>query len=293
MEHIVIIGIVFLVWVISLPFMIPKINSTRFNKKSRFDLAQAFGYEKVRMEAESAGWSLNAREFVQIVLVSIAVGIIIALAIGNFFFIALGVIFSFTLPRAIIIHIKKRRRLNILFELPDNMKQLTSRLVDFPSVQKALFAALPDMQGDTKTYFERALRSLEIGMTVERTLIDLANTIRLKKFNDFVEKLLMAHQEGYHERSINSLKETIRAIGEDITMIKSLEIKSKGEIKTLRTMILASWAMPVLLSFMNSENGNVFLTTIQGQIFIVSFVGVTVFSFFKGREYLSLNLDEL
>jgi Flp pilus assembly protein TadB len=284
---------VFLVWFIALILILPKPIRKRTYKKQTWDIAQILGYEKVKREAESFGWNLNSKEFTQIVMASVGVGILTALLTGNIFFIVVGVALSFSLPRYIVIKIKKKKRLEILVELPDNLKLLTSKLMDYTSIQQALQAALEDMEGETKTIFQKMHSSLELNLPVDSILMEVAHEVKIRRFNDFAEKLVMANSEGFHEEAIKSLKETIDTISEDINEIKKLEIRSKSEKKKMYIVIVASWFMPFILSFLSSDNANVFLKSIHGQLFIISFFLSTIYVIAKGDDYLSLNLDEL
>jgi hypothetical protein len=103
----------------------------------------------------------------------------------------------------------------------------------------------------------------------------------------------MANREGFHLRSIESLKETNRSLSYDVKLIKGLDLKNKQRYQKLYAMIVLAWAMPLVLSTMNTGNGNVFLNTLHGQIYIVVFFIITIFCIIKGDEYLTLNLDDL
>jgi Flp pilus assembly protein TadB len=285
---------IFIVWLVALFLLLPvpkKVNT--YKSFNTYNLAQILGYEKVKEEAESFGWSLNTKEFIQIAVAALGVGLLVSLLTGNIFFIIVGIVLSFSLPRFIVIKIKKQRRISILLELPDNLKLLTSKLMDYSSVQLALKSAIEDMDGQTKHIFRKMYQSLEINMPLETVLSEAIAQIRIQKFNDFAEKLIMANSEGFHEESIKSLKETIENMSDDIKEIKKLEIKSKSEKKKIYIAIAGSWLMPFILAGLSSDNANVFLSSLHGKIFIVSFFVATLYVIGKGDDYLSLNLDEL
>src|SRR5690606_22425011 len=160
-------------------------------------------------------------------------------------------------------------RMSVLQDLPDTLSLFTSRLGDFPSIQRSLEVALPEMKGRiTEPIYTQALRGLQIGIPVDKVLSDMSAQIKIRKFNDFAEKLMMANTEGFNHRSITSLNQTIKEIAEDLKEIESLKIKSRKEKRTLIMTILLCWFMPVVLSFLNSGNANVFMDTTYGQIFI-------------------------
>lgn len=285
---------IFIIWIVALYFLLPRIGyKNRYNKAVRYDLYSLLGYEKLKKEAESAGWSLNNKEFIAIVGLSVLVGVFIALLIGNVFFIGVGIVLSFMLPRFIIMKYKRKKRTNILFELPDNLKMVVSKLNDFPSLEKAFEMAQPDYTGECGEYFRKAYEGLKVKLPADKVFEELNRAVRVNKLRDFTDKLLMASLEGFHKKSLDSLKETIKDISYDIKMIKSLELKSKRTYKRLYSVIGMSWAMPIMLSTMNSQNGNVFLNTFYGQLFIVVFFLITIFCIIKGDEYLSLKLEDL
>ncbi|MDY7989820.1 hypothetical protein UY286_05140 [Paenibacillus polymyxa] len=272
----------------TLSFLLPK---AEVNKP--FTLSKMFGFEKIRKEAEDAGWSLSSKEFIGIIVFSIIVVALIAVFIGNYFFIALGVILCFTLPRAIVLKVKRKIRQNILFDLPANLRLFISKLADFPNIQKGMENALPDMSGVTKPIFEQASNQLRVGLPLDRVLDEMMAELRIRKMEDFMDKLLLTQREGFHTRSLESLRETVEEISEDIQQIQELEIEAKRKRRDLLLISIMAWIMPVLLSFMNTGNGNVFLNTSFGQIYIVSFAAATLFSISKGDDFLSLNLDKL
>jgi hypothetical protein len=263
------------------------------DKGSGFSLSKLLGYEKIKGEAESAGWSLSAKEFTLIVLFSFVLVGLVALFTSNYFFIALGAVLSFTLPKAIVLKIKRKIRQNVLFDLPSNLRLFISKLSDFPNVQKALENALPDMEGITKPVFEKVSNQLRVGLPLDKVLDEMVLELRIRKMEDFADKLELAHMEGFHSQSLESLKETVDDIAEDIGQIQELEIEAKRKRKELFWIIAMSWIMPLLMSAMNNGNANVFLYTLHGQIYIVSFAAATLYSIGKGDDYLSLNLDKI
>ncbi|MNI85065.1 hypothetical protein D3C73_1420240 [compost metagenome] len=82
-------------------------------------------------------------------------------------------------------------------------------------------------------------------------------------------------------------------ISEDIAQVKELEIEAKSKRRNLIIIVAMSWMMPILLSSLSSNNGNLFLDTWYGQIFIVSFATASLYAVGKGDDFLSLNLDDL
>lgn len=286
--------LIFVIWLVVLFIVLPKpAVSRRYAKATGIELASFLGYDKVKADAENAGISLNAKEFIQIAGISAVVGILIAVLIHNMFFIAAGIYLSFMVPRFIFMKLKRRKRTNILFELPSKMKLYVSKLSDFPSLELALENALPDIHGETRASFEKAYNGLTLKLPPAVVIAEWRKEIRIKKFTDFTDKLLMAHEEGFTERSIKSLNETAAGMGSDVKLLKTIQLKNKRKYRSLYMTIAVAWLIPIMLSTMNSQNGNVFLNTIHGQIFIALLFMVSIYSIVKGDDYLSLNLEEL
>ncbi|WP_420540562.1 type II secretion system F family protein (plasmid) [Paenibacillus polymyxa] len=283
------------IWLATFSYILPKVNIKK-NKTYHAQhnrLLKLLGYDKVQKEASHNGIQILLKEFVGITLFSAIGGIVISLVTKNYFFIVIGVILCFMLPQYIIGKVKRSKREEIMFELPDNLKTLTSKLIDFASVLSALEQAVPDMYGQTKPVFQAILDDLTLGFTLDKALEEAQKEIRVQRFTEYCEKLVMAEQEGFHEQSIQSLKETTKEFSLDNTMIRDLQIKSKKDKRQLIIVIILAWFLPVVLSTMNTGNANVFLDTFLGQFYIAIFVLASVFVLVKSDEWLAVNLEEL
>jgi len=128
---------------------------------------------------------------------------------------------------------------------------------------------------------------------VKQALENMKAKIAFRKFDTFMETLLIAHQEGYSTEALRALEKAVEAIENDIKAVQMLEITSVKKKKELLYVILASWCFPVLLSFMNTGNINVYLDTPYGKILMFSYIISTLLVLLKGEEYLSLRIDEL
>lgn len=278
----------FVLSVLTLYFIVPKPK----HKEKSAALNRLLGFEKVRKEAEDAGWNLSQREFWMITLFAVGAAIIIAIITGNYLFIALGLGLAFALPRIIVVKIKRTRRLKLLFELPSNLRMFISKLIDFPNIQTAMEKALPDMEGASVMIFQQVDNQLRIGMKLEKVMKQMNTELRIRKVENFTGKLEMAQREGFHQQTLNSLKDTVKEIEKDIEQIKELDAKAKKKRREVILMIGMCWAMPLILSGLNNGNANIFLYTVSGQVFIVAFAAATLYAVAKLDDYLSLNTDE-
>ncbi|ALS10050.1 hypothetical protein ABE82_26980 (plasmid) [Paenibacillus peoriae] len=287
--------IIFFVWLVAFNLILPKVNShsSKNYQVQKKRLYKILGYEKIQNEAVHNGINISPKEFISITLFAVISGIIISLLTKNYFFIIIGFALCFMLPKYILSKTKRSKREEIMFELPDNLKTFTSKLIDFASIQSALEKSVPDMHGQTKVIFQTLLEDLKTGFSLQTALEDAKNQVKIQRFTDFCEKLQMADEQGYNDESIKSLKETTREFGLDNTMIRELYIKSKKEKRSLTMIIVMAWALPVILSTMNVSNTNVFLDTFAGQFYIALFVLLTLFAIVKSDEWLAVNLEEL
>lgn len=262
-------------------------------KMKRLELIEIFGYEQIKKEAESAGWQLKPKEFLVLVAGAVSLGIFIAVIIDNIFYIIAGVIGGFYLPRFVVMQIRKRKRYALFAELPDSLKFVVARLIDYGSIPKAVEASLPDLSPQIREPFIKFLNSIKINLTVEQALSELSREIKIRKFTDFSETLFLAHTEGLNQQSITTLNMIIDTMVEDVRAIKNLELLSKKDKRDLLIVIIVSWLIPVALSFLNANNVNLFLETLIGQMIMFLYFLTTIFVIVKGDEYISLNLDDL
>jgi len=274
-------------------FLILNKPATSENPQSRLGFVKIFGYDQIKEEAESAGWQLEQREFVALVAGAIGIGIFIAVIIDNIFYIIAGVIAGFYFPRFVVMQIRKSKRFALFAELPDSLKFVVARLIDYGSIPKAVEASLPDLSPQIRAPFEKFLNSIRINLTVEQALYELSKEIKIRKFTDFIETLFLAHTEGINQQSITTLNMIIDTMAEDVRAIKNLELMAQKDKKDLLVVIIVSWLIPVALSFLNSNNVNLFLDTFVGQIIMFLYFLTTIFVIVKGDEYISLSLDDL
>lgn len=284
---------IFVTWLVAFILLVPRNKKSIFKQIEDNRINKLLGFDRFDKQMKGSGVNLNSREYLIITLGSIGVGLVIAYVLHNYFFIAVGMVLSYMLPRYLVTKLRRNHRQKILFELPDNLKVFTSKLTDFPSVLSALEQSVPDMHGETKQYFQEMLDDLKTGFSVESALTELKRKIRISRFDDFAEKLQTADEQGFHERAIQSLKETGREMDADNVVLKQMQLKAKSDMRNLYIISGMAWALPVVLSGANTDNSNIFLDTTYGQIYIVGFVIVTLYAIVKSDEYLQPNLDEL
>jgi len=262
-------------------------------KYNQMDIVKFFGYEEIKKEAESAGWQLERKEFLALVVTAVGTATFIALVIENVFYIIGGIVGGFYLPKFVVMQIKKHKRYSFFEALPDSLKFIVAKLIDYGSIPKAMESALPDIAPHIREPFNKFVKSIKLNLTVEQALKELANEVKIRKFTDFTETLLLAHTEGINEHSVNTLNTIIDTMVEDVRAIKNIQIICKKDKQDVLVVLLVCWFIPIALSFLNSNNINLFLDTFIGQMIMFSYFLTTIFVVVKGDEYSSLDLDEL
>jgi hypothetical protein len=92
---------------------------------------------------------------------------------------------------------------------------------------------------------------------------------------------------------MKALDKAVEAIEFDLRAIEKVKEQSKLKKKKLYTSLGTAWLFPLILSFVNTGQTNVYMNTISGKILILMYVLGSLYVFCKGEEYLSLNLDEI
>jgi Flp pilus assembly protein TadB len=280
------------IWFICSILLISKPRRTN-TVRQKLNLAGYFGYGKVSSQAKEIGWDISTKEFLGIVLFAIIVGMIFAALFKNPLIIPAGLGAGFYLPRYLIQKYKKRQRMAMMIAIPDFGRILIARLIDHHSIIKAFEISQKDISGPMQVMVEEFVKDTGVGMGVQPALENLKKKAAFRKFNTFVETLLIAHQEGYSSEALKAMEKAVEAIENDVKAIETLPITTRKKKRELWYVVLASWAFPVLLSFMNSTNANIFFDTLYGKLLIFSFIICTLFVLIRGEEYLSLKLEEL
>ncbi|WP_213428537.1 MULTISPECIES: type II secretion system F family protein [Paenibacillus] len=262
-------------------------------KEERNRLLRVMGFTSVQQKAASVGWNLKVRDYFILLGLSVFSGYLIAAFTGNFLFVIVGVSLCFFVPRYVVTMIQYKRRKEILIDLPHNLRLLCSKFRDHKSLQKSLEASLPLMSGVTKPNFLKLYRSLEIGIDSTLALREMQEELRFQKFNDLCDKLVLGNREGYHTRTVESIRETIQDITDDITILQDLDLQNKRKRFNVHVVVVISWCFPFMFAYMESQIGTPTLETPIGKILIVSLFFVSLITYLMRDKYLSLNLNEL
>lgn len=281
-------GFIFAVGLFSL---IPsKASKTNRDKEK---LLRMIGYVSARERAKSIGWNLNWKHFVLLVMISVFVGYVISAYTGNYLFIAMGAIVSFSVPGFIVSSVQQKRRKDMLIDLPHNARLLVSKLRDCRSVVLSLEKALPIMSGPTKVIFERMYHSLVIGRPLAKTLYEIQDEVRYQNFSDFCDKLITGEIEGFHSRAIENVRDTIDEMSFDVEVIQELDIKNARKRFHALVFVCLAMLFPFLFGYFESQVGKRTLDTPLGQVLLLILVIIGIFTILARDKYLRLNINKL
>lgn len=261
--------------------------------RPKVDLARYLGYNLLSSQAREAGWNITSKEFWGIVIFAVAVGLILALIFMNPLIIVAGILGGYYLPRFIIRKYKKRQRMSLMVSIPDFGRVLIARLLDHHSIVRAFEMAANDISGPMKIPAQEFVQDAGVGIGVGPALENLKVKIAFRKFNTFAETLLIAHREGYSNEALRAMEKAVEAVENDVKAIETLHLMTRKKKRELVYVVLAAWAFPVVLSFMNTGNVNIYLDTLPGKALMFSYIVSTLFVLIKGEDYLGLKLEEL
>lgn len=257
-------------------------------------LMALMGFTKIQKRAELIGWKLRWRDYLILLALSVFAGYLIAIFTGNYLFVIVGVALCFFVPSHIISVVQQKRRKEVLLELPSNLRLLASKFRDCKSLQKSLATSVPLMSGVTKPVFLKLYRSLELGIEPPKALREIQKDLRFQKFDDLCEKLIAGGKEGFNTRTVDSIRETIEDINDDISLLKTLDIENKSKRRSVHVVVGLTALMPFIFAYMESQTIDS-LTIKQpfGQILLVIQFLVSLLTYMFRDKYLSLNLKEL
>lgn len=280
-------------WVLLAAWLLGLAKNNRSLVARKIHVAHYFGYAQVKNQAQEIGWNLGAKEFFGIILFAIAIGFALATIFRNPLIIFAGIVAGYYLPRYLLQRMKKHQRMSLMMSVPDFGRLLNARLIDHHSIVRAFEITHQDLTGPIKTMVEEFVKDVGVGIGIPQALENLKAKVGFRKFNTFAETLLIAHQEGYSEEALRAMEKAMEAIELDLKAIEVIQFTTRKKKRELFYVVIAAWIFPVLLSFMNADNANIYLDSVAGKILMFSYIISTLLVLMKGEEYLSLKLEEL
>ncbi|MEK8212563.1 type II secretion system F family protein [Paenibacillus sp. FSL L8-0463] len=258
----------------------------------------AFGFEQTEAQAKAAGIRLNGKRLIQVLLVAVLIGVAIAYFTRNIWFVGVGGAMGVIVPKMIISAVTFKRRMEILMNLPGNLRLLSSKFRDCKSLQKSLEMSLSMMSGVTVPLFEQLYSSLRIGLDVPTALENMKREIRFKKFDDFCEKVIAGNKDGFHLRSVEGIRESIADLSSDMNLLQEIDLEN--EKKRIEPFVVFGFSLvfPFLFGYLESQLVQEFklATTLQtglGKLLLASMIVSILSGLWKKDKLLRLNLDDL
>lgn len=280
-------------WVIMSAWLLELTKEKKSLVAQKIHIAHYFGYTQIKNQAQEIGWNIGTKEFLGIILFATGIGLMLATVFKNPLIIFAGMVTGYYLPRYLLQRMKKHQRMSLMMSIPDFGRLLIARLIDHHSIVRAFEITQQDLTGPIKVMVEEFVKDVGVGIGIPRALQNLKAKVGFRKFNTFVETLLLAHQEGYSTEALRAMEKAMEAIELDLKAIEIIQVTTRKKKRELLYIVIAAWAFPFLLSFMNSDNVNIYVDTLQGKILMLSYILCTLFVLMKGEEYLSLKLEEL
>ena len=279
--------------VLGVASLLPKTQKARTLRLRVF-----LGFEDTKNQALSLGLQIQFKHYVSMILISVLLGGVIAYVTDNFMFALVGTIIGFFVPKLVISKIRYSRRKEMLFNLPSNIRLLVSMMRDCKSLQKSLEMSLPVMSGVTKPLFDKLYKTLLLGVDPQTALKQTAAIIQLRKFDDLCEKIIAGNIDGFHTKSIKSIKESNDEIKNDITLLQTIEIENRTKRNKIFIVFPAGWAMIFLFAYLEKNMQSISGTSLSllstpGKILVGTLILTTFFAYIGRDKYLRLNLDSL
>lgn len=262
--------------------------------KLKVDLFSRLNLEKYQRQAEAVGWHLSGKELLALVLITLLIGLILAILMRNPLVVVVGGAAGLQLPRLLIEKKRLSNRIDLLAKLIDPLRMILSRLPEQQNITKVIEQTKADiLDKRVRDLFEGYMKDVAIGGSVHDALMIMKRKVALRKFDVVVEYLVQAHYEGFTMEALRALNKAIEAIEFDMRAIEKVKEQSKAKKKSLYTTLATTWFFPIILSMANTGEKNIYLETMPGKILLLLFVIGSFYVVLKGEEYLSLNLDEL
>jgi len=249
---------------------------------------------RIRRQASAAGVSWSGGETAFVWILSLCAAGALYFFTGNLLLVSAGWLMSLFLPRVIIQNRKYHQRLHTLTVLTDCLRQLQIRLPDQGSLSRAMEMVIAqDSQGESTLIMRAALDELRLGGNARDAIGLWKNAVGLRKFDHVAETLIQSNADGWTPVALRALDKSIEALEADLRAVRLTEQKAAGRRKKLYSAIAMSWSFPLILSMMDTGQKNLYLYSTQGKILVFAYVITSLYALAKGREYLSLNVEEL
>ncbi len=235
--------------------------------------------QKLEKELEKADIPMKGSEMAFLIIVLILIGIVFGWLLWGLLGSLFGGLFGYLFP-PLFIRLKQKRRLNQFNQqISDCLVLISNSLKAGFSFFQAIDLVAKEMGAPIANEFSRVLKEMNLGFTVEETLMDMVERVGSDDLDMVIHAVLIQRQVG------GNLAEVLDNIGFTIRE----RIRIKGEIKTLTAqgrmsgfiIALLPVGLSLLLATMNPGYFELLWTTTLGRVFIalaiiLEFVGIII-----------------
>lgn len=263
-------------------------RTDRQTRESRIRLRALAGYRQAVQQGNELGLTVKAWHYLLIVSICLGLGLGIAYYTDNILLSTVGVFAGFIIPKIILEDLIYKRKRNVLINIVPNLRLLNSKFLEGQSLRRSLELSIPAMNGVTKPLFEDMFKDLMLRVDEEDVLEKFRLELRFSRVDDYCEKLAYSKSEGYHSKTIDSLRKTTDEISLDIQNILEIEIENKKRRFQTITLLFLVWAFPFMFGWFEGNmieisGGVLTLQTFAGKL-LLAILGVNTLA---GLLYLN------
>lgn len=239
-------------------------------------------------------WKIARKEFIMFCFITAICTLGLSLTLENPLLPGAGFITGIFLPPYLLARKRYQNRLHMLTNLTDPLHLLVSRLPDQQNLTKTIEITRDEVSDpNIHRLLDGYVKDVGICGSTQEALYSLGKEVGWRKFDIFLENLVLAHHEGFTGQAISALSKSVQAMEEDLQAIEKVRMQSAARKKKLYFSLGIAWLFPLILSLSNTGHNNVYLHTWPGKVLIFFYAVCTPLIFVKGEEYLSLKLEEI
>lgn len=253
------------------------------------------GLDKYKNKAEEElGQQVDKRALLFVFLVTGSITLLILLLTKNAMVLLAGIFIGMYLPWFLLERKRKNTRYRLISKLTDPLRLIISRLPEQENITRVIESTLVEIEDKRiRELFSSFVSDISLGMSVRDALANMQKEVSLRKFDVFAQNLVQAHYEGFTLQARKALDKAVEAIELDLRAVEKVREQSKNKKRKLYISLGTVWFFPLILSLVNTNEQNVYFSTLPGKLLILIYVISTVFIYVKGEEYLSINLEDL
>jgi tight adherence protein B len=218
---------------------------------------------------------LTKKEYLVIGGSSLAIMLLIAFALNNFFIAILGGVLAYSMPRYVIRRNRQSEYKLKVKLLRPALQAIASAHSYRPNILAAIQQATGSMQDPIKKDFELFLYDIETGTPLREALQSLQKRINVSYLDLFCKVVIMASEEG--GRTHDVLKTCVEIIEDDIVTMAEFEAEIAREKTQAYTLMALQYAVFGFVALSQPAAFSTFIDTLFGQLFVAYILVSTLF----------------